>query len=127
MGDNTRRNCFRFILGCQNVGAKARILYIISDISDMPVEKDGLLFIHHNALASPLKVCSLWLRDHCRCINCYGETFQRKFNLAEIPMDVKPTELKTENNFILVTCELTIWHLSSFYFSFHFILFLPQF
>lgn len=87
----------------------------------MPAEKDGLLFLHHNALESPLKVCSLWLRDHCRCINCYGETFQRKFNIAEIPLDVKPTELKTENNFILVTCELNIYAHLNFFLFFQFV------
>lgn len=71
-----------------------------------PKKNENVIYIHHKADApSPLKVCSFWLRDHCRCTNCYGETFQRKTNLADIPLDIQLTDSKTENNLLRVTCK----------------------
>ncbi|XP_055318244.1 trimethyllysine dioxygenase, mitochondrial-like isoform X2 [Sitodiplosis mosellana] len=61
-----------------------------------------MLEIHHKSLQSPIKVCSFWLRDHCRCVDCYGETSQRKFNINDIPLNVEPTELTIETDTIHV-------------------------
>ncbi|XP_055318268.1 trimethyllysine dioxygenase, mitochondrial-like [Sitodiplosis mosellana] len=73
-------------------------------VSVPPEEKNrGVIVIHHNELPNPLQVCSFWLRDHCRCTNCFGDTLQRKINLAHIPLDVEPTHSKTENNLLRIT------------------------
>lgn len=71
----------------------------------MPSEKVGMIVIEHHELEQPLRVCSFWLRDHCRCSNCYGDTLQRKGSITDIPLDVEATELKTENENLLVKCE----------------------
>ncbi|XP_031640782.1 trimethyllysine dioxygenase, mitochondrial-like [Contarinia nasturtii] len=70
----------------------------------MPHAKDGMLVFHHELLKNPIEVCSFWLRDHCRCADCYfSETFQRNFNISEIPLDIEATNFKTENDVIHVT------------------------
>lgn len=69
-------------------------------------ENSGMIVLQHQLLSSPLKVCSLWLRDHCRCEKCYGETSQRKTNINDIPVDIHPIDLKMENNDVHITCEL---------------------
>lgn len=71
----------------------------------MPHREDGMLVLQHEALESPFEVCSVWLRDHCRCANCYGDTYQRKCNINEISLNVEPTALKAEHDFLHVTCE----------------------
>lgn len=39
----------------------------------------------------PVPVSFIWLRDHCRCNECYNhETFQRTLNVVDIPDDVAP-------------------------------------
>lgn len=73
----------------------------------MPHQKDEMLTIHHKALQSPLKVYSFWLRDHCRCVDCYGETSQRKTNINDIPLNVEPKKLKIENDTVHINCKLT--------------------
>lgn len=71
----------------------------------MPHGKNGLLEIQHKLFNNPLKLCSFWLRDHCPCINCYGETFQRKFNLKDIPLDIEPKQWNIDNDYLSITCE----------------------
>lgn len=71
----------------------------------MPHGNHELLEIQHKALKKPLKLCSFWLRDHCRCSNCYGETSQRKFNLSNIPLDIEPKGWNIDNECLNVKCE----------------------
>lgn len=72
----------------------------------MPSKESGLIILEHKALESPLKVYSFWLRDHCRCAHCYGETSQRKFNITDIPLDVHPIETNINNNAVHIKCIL---------------------
>lgn len=69
-------------------------------------EKPKLLSFEHNKLEKPINVCSLWLRDHCRCEKCYGETAQRKYNILDIPLDVQPKDTKTIDDTIHIKCKL---------------------
>lgn len=71
----------------------------------MPVDDPAMITLHHKLLNRSFDVCSFWLRDHCRCSLCYSETAQRKSNVADIPLDVEPTELKTENTNVAITCK----------------------
>lgn len=50
-----------------------------------------------------LEIDEFWLRDHCRCTKCFNvATKQRKYNLLDIPKDIKPEELNyIENGKIL--------------------------
>lgn len=53
-----------------------------------------------------LKLNSFWLRDHCRCNQCYdSETFQRKFNLLDIPIDIKPKSSTLDDSLLKVICK----------------------
>lgn len=71
----------------------------------MPHQRDGMLEIHHQKLQSPLRVCNFWLRDHCRCNDCYGETHQRKININDIPLNVEPNDLRAGADTIYVKCK----------------------
>lgn len=68
-------------------------------------EKENLLIFQHENFQCPLKVCSFWLRDHCRCSICYGDTSQKRINLMDIHLDIEPMEIKTENDSVCVTCK----------------------
>ncbi|XP_031616607.1 trimethyllysine dioxygenase, mitochondrial-like [Contarinia nasturtii] len=71
---------------------------------DTSEEKSKMIEICHSDLQNSLKVCSFWLRDHCRCSICYScDTFQRKTNIIDIPLDIEPIDIKDENNLIHVT------------------------
>lgn len=58
-------------------------------------------------------ISSFWLRDHCRCLQCYdAETHQRKCNVMEIPIDVQPTSIHVKGEQLKV-----IWpdeHISTY-------------
>lgn len=72
----------------------------------MSVDVDpAMITLHHKSLNCSFEVCSFWLRDHCRCSLCYSETAQRTINITDLPLDVEPTELKTENNNVFITCK----------------------
>ncbi|KDQ59036.1 hypothetical protein JAAARDRAFT_68604 [Jaapia argillacea MUCL 33604] len=46
----------------------------------------------------------IWLRDHCRCPNCYHQiTKQRLVNTFEIPIDIKPTKVQAVSEGLEVT------------------------
>lgn len=72
----------------------------------MSADNDNTIVLEHKSLDCPLRVCSFWLRDHCRCAKCYGETSQRKFNIIDIPIDIKPIDLKTEDDNVCIKCKL---------------------
>lgn len=41
-----------------------------------------------------VQISNFWLRDHCRCTECYNpDTFQRKHNVLDIPIDIRPLRL----------------------------------
>lgn len=71
----------------------------------MPSQKSGMIEIAHQKLEEPIQVCSFWLRDHCRCSNCYSDTLQRRGNITSVPLDVEAIELNTENDVIRVRCK----------------------
>lgn len=73
----------------------------------MKSDPPKLLVLQHKNLENPLKVCNFWLRDHCRCGECYAaDTFQRKFNIFDIPLDIKPKDvIAKENGHINIKCE----------------------
>ncbi|XP_063700953.1 trimethyllysine dioxygenase, mitochondrial [Culicoides brevitarsis] len=53
---------------------------------------------------SNIRVNYYWLRDHCRCENCYDKsTSQRKFNFMEISLDIRPKSHVVENGKLIVT------------------------
>lgn len=51
-------------------------------------------------------VDSLWLRDHCRCDNCYdNSTFQRKINILELLDDTSAKSFNVKNNKLSIICK----------------------
>lgn len=81
-----------------------------------------MITIQHKSLTTPFKVCSFWLRDHCRCSKCYGETSQRKLNIVDLPINIEPTDQTTDDNNLRITCKLIlsnhieVFHIISNYF-----------
>ncbi|XP_073822493.1 trimethyllysine hydroxylase [Musca autumnalis] len=50
-----------------------------------------MLEIKHSQSQEIIKVNYFWLRDHCRCPRCNNvDTKQRRYNLLDIPRDIKP-------------------------------------
>lgn len=48
----------------------------------------------------PIRISYIWLRDHCRCNECYNHvTFQRSLSILDIPEDVSPDsyEIQEQN------------------------------
>ena len=53
----------------------------------------------------------IWLRDHCKCSKCYNQiTEELENDLTEIPLDVKPIDIKqtTEKSFE-ITCNFFLY------------------
>lgn len=50
------------------------------------------------------ELSSFWLRDHCRCSQCYdSETSQRKQSVLDIPIDIQPLRVTANGNQLTVT------------------------
>lgn len=58
-------------------------------------------------LTETLLLSQFWLRDHCRCPECYSfETHQRKFNVLDIPLDITSSQTKwLSDKELEVTCK----------------------
>lgn len=55
---------------------------------------------------SDLHLDLFWLRDHCRCRQCYDESnHQRKLNILDIPDDVKCKKYELKDGNVHVTCK----------------------
>lgn len=68
---------------------------------------DEFLTIDQLSLPKPLQFAYIWLRDHCRCPECYSPMHQRKFNILDIPLDVRPlSHALTDDVSLSVVCEL---------------------
>lgn len=53
-----------------------------------------------------MKLDKFWLRDHCRCDQCYDySNHQRKLNILDIPDDVSTKSFDVKEGKLLVTCE----------------------
>ncbi|XP_066952067.1 trimethyllysine dioxygenase, mitochondrial [Macrobrachium rosenbergii] len=53
------------------------------------------LELHVNRWPHTLGVSYLWLRDHCRCPECYNYiTNQRKLDMQKIPLNIRPASVK---------------------------------
>lgn len=56
--------------------------------------------------AETLNLNFFWLRDHCRCNQCYSETtHQRKFNILDISENVRPKKIVFQKKDVVITCE----------------------
>lgn len=67
---------------------------------------DEFLTIDRPSLPKPLRFAYIWLRDHCRCSECYSPMHQRRFNILDIPLDVRPLSHKSTEDVLSVVCEL---------------------
>lgn len=48
----------------------------------------------------------MWLRDHCRCNECYdAATFQRKISILELPDDLSVKSSSTKDGKVSVICK----------------------
>ncbi|XP_068204238.1 trimethyllysine dioxygenase, mitochondrial [Palaemon carinicauda] len=69
-----------------------------------PIVADALdavtrLELHVNRWPHSLGLSYVWLRDHCRCPECYNYvTNQRKQDMQKIPLNIRPASVKTTND-----------------------------
>lgn len=64
--------------------------------------------IVHPAWSGPLQIAHFWLRDHCRCTDCYNaETAQRLQNVLDIPIGIRPhrVDANSDHDVLHVQCE----------------------
>ncbi|XP_052859383.1 trimethyllysine dioxygenase, mitochondrial [Drosophila gunungcola] len=56
-----------------------------------------MLLLKHPKTGQSLEINEFWLRDHCRCGECLNlDTNQRRYDLLDLPADVKSLEVKCE-------------------------------
>ncbi|XP_023298151.2 trimethyllysine dioxygenase, mitochondrial [Lucilia cuprina] len=74
-----------------------------------------MLKIKYNAKDEYLQINQFWLRDHCRCNKCYNETTkQRRYNLLDIPKDVKADDITYLNEGKLLKVTWSDGHVSQY-------------
>ncbi|XP_050076179.1 uncharacterized protein LOC126563576 [Anopheles maculipalpis] len=62
-----------------------------SDKTDATVDKNRFLTVRNVKTDESVSVSYVWLRDHCRCKDCYNvETFQRSGSILDLPLDIQP-------------------------------------
>lgn len=64
------------------------------------------LELHHPLTGNPILINYFWLRDHCRCSQCYAtDTNQRTINILDIPLDIRPTETNIVGDHVTIQCK----------------------
>uniref|UniRef100_A0A182M3T7 trimethyllysine dioxygenase n=1 Tax=Anopheles culicifacies TaxID=139723 RepID=A0A182M3T7_9DIPT len=62
-----------------------------ADKADATLDKNRYLTVQNIDTDKSVSVSYVWLRDHCRCEDCYNEaTFQRSTSILDLPLDVQP-------------------------------------
>lgn len=72
------------------------------------VEKSNQNFIEIADEKYPLglKLNYYWLRDHCKCEDCYDESKSRKkCNLLKVPLDIAMKHCEVKDEILSVTCK----------------------
>ncbi|XP_052872999.1 uncharacterized protein LOC128278329 [Anopheles cruzii] len=78
------------------------------DDNDMGLTKaddsSKFLTIRNSDTQETVRVSYVWLRDHCRCPECYnGTTFQRSYSILDLPVDIEPLSSDINDNQVEVT------------------------
>ncbi|XP_058053786.1 uncharacterized protein LOC131205620 [Anopheles bellator] len=78
------------------------------DDNDMSLTKaddsSKFLTIRNSDTQETVRVSYVWLRDHCRCAECYnGTTFQRSYSILDLPVDIEPLSSDINDNQVDVT------------------------
>lgn len=62
---------------------------------------------HKDYPKQQLKLSTIWLRDHCRCIDCFNPIMkQRTFDLTQLPKDLQVSKIcENTDGSILVLCK----------------------
>uniref|UniRef100_A0A182SDK9 Trimethyllysine dioxygenase, mitochondrial n=1 Tax=Anopheles maculatus TaxID=74869 RepID=A0A182SDK9_9DIPT len=62
-----------------------------SDKTDVTSDKNRFLTVRNVKTDESVSVSYIWLRDHCRCEDCYNvATFQRSTSILDLPLDIQP-------------------------------------
>uniref|UniRef100_A0A182P3E3 Trimethyllysine dioxygenase, mitochondrial n=1 Tax=Anopheles epiroticus TaxID=199890 RepID=A0A182P3E3_9DIPT len=87
------------------------------DRTDGTADTSRFLTIRDNETDEPVSVSYVWLRDHCRCEECYNvATFQRSTSILDLPLDIEPATCEVCNEKINI-----VWqdgHRSTYQLSF---------
>ncbi|XP_050096184.1 trimethyllysine dioxygenase, mitochondrial [Anopheles aquasalis] len=76
------------------------------DDKAMSTAKDTTQFltIKNSATDETVRVSYVWLRDHCRCRECYNEaTYQRSYSILDLPLDIQPLTTQINDREIIIT------------------------
>ncbi|XP_058125189.1 uncharacterized protein LOC131281123 [Anopheles ziemanni] len=66
--------------------------------------KSKFLTIRNAQTQATTSVSYVWLRDHCRCAECYNATtFQRSYTILDLPLDIEPESCNINNERIDIT------------------------
>jgi hypothetical protein len=69
---------------------------------------DECLSIKNHETEEMLDINYFWLRDHCRCEDCYNvNTCQKRLSILDIPEDVRPNSWKLDSGNLSVFCEFS--------------------
>ncbi|KFB36062.1 epsilon-trimethyllysine 2-oxoglutarate dioxygenase [Anopheles sinensis] len=67
-------------------------------------DKSKFLTIRNAQTQATTSVSYVWLRDHCRCAECYNATtFQRSYTILDLPLDIEPESCNINNERIDIT------------------------
>uniref|UniRef100_A0A182WLW0 Trimethyllysine dioxygenase, mitochondrial n=1 Tax=Anopheles minimus TaxID=112268 RepID=A0A182WLW0_9DIPT len=62
-----------------------------ADKTDVTLDKNRFLTVRNIDTDESVSVSYVWLRDHCRCEDCYNvATFQRSTSILDLPLDIQP-------------------------------------
>lgn len=68
-------------------------------------EIEDILEIINPEMKDVMRLNNTWLRDHCRCENCYDEDlFQRKFTVMDIPEKLTRKACEVTDSKLLIEC-----------------------
>uniref|UniRef100_A0AAG5DFJ6 Trimethyllysine dioxygenase, mitochondrial n=1 Tax=Anopheles atroparvus TaxID=41427 RepID=A0AAG5DFJ6_ANOAO len=67
-------------------------------------DRSRFLTIRNAQTQETASVSYVWLRDHCRCAECYNaSTFQRSYTILDLPVDIEPASCNINNEWIGIT------------------------
>lgn len=78
--------------------------------------------IKDEKFSTSIRLNHFWLRDHCRCEKCYDkETSQRKFNLLDIPLDIRCESYEVKNGILHLKCKYHTYQILNYNLNHQFI------
>lgn len=98
----------KIIYYCLNICHNFLINFIFFLVDTQETIDDTIedtLNISHPDFDGPLKFHNIWLRDHCKCDECFDiETNLRKFDILDIPLDISRKSFQIDDRKFIILC-----------------------